>query len=48
MTPEEYFRKWSTNCRLVTNYSPIHNHEDMMQFAKDYHAEKLRLYNVEK
>ena len=40
MTPEKYFRKWSENCRMMIDYEPIHSHEDMMQFAKDYHAEK--------
>jgi hypothetical protein len=41
LTTEEYFKKWSENCRIYENYKPIHNHADMMQFAKDYHAEKL-------
>ena len=46
MTPEEYFKKWSEDCRIFTDYKPIHSHEDMMQFAKDYHTEQLRLQNV--
>lgn len=46
MTPEEYFKKWSENCRLFINYKPIHSHEDMMQFAKDYHTEQLRISDV--
>ena len=46
MTPEEYFKKWAENCRIFIDYKPIHNHEDMMQFAKDYHKEQLRLHNV--
>ena len=46
MTPEEYFKKWSENCRIFINYKPIHDHEDMMRFAKDYHAEQLRLCGV--
>lgn len=41
MIPEEYFKKWSENCRIFTDYKPIHSHEDMMQFAKDYHTEQL-------
>jgi hypothetical protein len=46
MTPEKYFRKWSENCRIFIDYKPIHSHEDMMQFAKDYHAEQLTLNDV--
>lgn len=46
MTPEEYFKKWAENCRVFKNYKPIHSHEDMMQFAKDYHAEQLRIGGV--
>jgi hypothetical protein len=46
MTPEEYFKKWTENCRLFERYQPIHSHEDMMQFAKDYHAEQLRIGGV--
>tara|TARA_R110000803_G_scaffold66955_1_gene128572 strand:+ start:283 stop:549 length:267 start_codon:yes stop_codon:yes gene_type:complete len=37
----EYFRKWSENCRVFMNYDPIHSHEDMMRFAKDYHQHRL-------
>ena len=48
MTPEEYFRKWSENCRIFQNYKPIHDHNDMMQFAKDYHTQQLRLHVVVK
>ena len=46
MTPEEYFRKWSENCRIFIDYKPIHSHEDMMQFAKDYNAEQLLIQRV--
>lgn len=46
MTPEEYFKKWAENCRIFIDYKPIHSHEDMMQFAKDYHTKQLRLHNV--
>lgn len=46
MTPEEYFKKWAENCRIFTDYKPIHDHNDMMQFAKDYHNEQLRLHDV--
>jgi hypothetical protein len=42
MTPEEYFKKWAENCRIFIDYKPIHSHEDMMKFAKDYHTEQLR------
>lgn len=42
MTPEEYFKKWAENCRIFIDYKPIHDHRDMMQFAKDYHAEQQR------
>ena len=41
MTPEEYFRTWSKDCRLFINYKPIHDHQDMMRFAKDYHTNQL-------
>lgn len=43
---DKYFRKWSENCRIFTDYKPLHSHEDMMQFAEDYHTEQLRLHNV--
>lgn len=43
MTPEEYFKKWAENCRLFIDYEPIHSHEDMMRFAKDYHKEQVDL-----
>ena len=46
MTPEEYFIKWAENCRIFIDYKPIHDHADMMQFAKDYHAEQLRIGSV--
>ena len=42
MKAEEYYNKWSENCRVFIDYEPIHNHEDMMQFAEDYHKEKQR------
>jgi hypothetical protein len=45
-TPEEYFKEWSANCRIFYNYSPLHSHEDMMKFAKDYH-EQMILENIE-
>jgi hypothetical protein len=41
-TPEKYFKKWSENCRFFTNYSAIHSHEDMMEFAEDYFEHKLK------
>jgi hypothetical protein len=41
MTPERYFRKWSENCRIHENYKPIHDHADTLEFAKDYHNQKL-------
>lgn len=46
MTPEEYFKEWAENCRIFIDYKPIHNHEDMMRFAKDYHEKQLLLHNV--
>jgi len=42
MTPEDYFKKWSENCRVFIDYKPIHSHEDMMRFAEDYHQEKMK------
>ena len=36
MTAEEYFKKWSENCRIFENYSPIHSDEDTLKFAEDY------------
>ena len=42
MKAEEYFNKWAENCRVFIDYKPIHSHEDMMQFAEDYHKEKQR------
>ena len=41
MKAEEYFKKWSENCRLFIDYKPIHSHEDMMQFAKDYFEHRV-------
>ena len=46
MTPEEYFKEWAENCRIFIDYKPIHNHEGMMRFAKDYHEKQLLLHNV--
>ena len=47
MTPEEYFKEWSDNCRFFINYRPLHSHEDMMRFAKDYYKAKLKLLSIE-
>ena len=43
---DKYFRKWSENCRIFTDYKPLHSHEDMMQFAEDYRTEQLPIHNV--
>lgn len=42
-TPEEFFKKWSKNCRTFKNYKPIHSHEDMMRFAKEYYEIKVKI-----
>jgi hypothetical protein len=46
MTPEEYFKEWSKDCRLFHNYQGIHSHDDMMKFAKDYHKQQLNIGGV--
>jgi hypothetical protein len=45
-TPEEYFKEWSADCRIFHNYIPLHSHEDMMKFAKDYYKQ-MTLENIE-
>lgn len=46
MKVEEYFKKWSANCRIFINYKPIHSHEDMLRFAEDYHREQVKKLNI--
>lgn len=46
MTPEKYFREWSENCRIFIDYKPIHSHEDMMRFAKDYHNKMTQINKI--
>lgn len=48
----EYYKKWSENCRIFIDYKPIHNHEDMLMFAENYHKfeteeENEKLKNIE-
>jgi hypothetical protein len=31
-----YFKEWSSNCRIFIDYKPIHSHDDLLRFAKDY------------
>lgn len=38
---EEYFKKWSENCRIFIDYKPIHSHKDMIEFAESYHQHRV-------
>lgn len=41
MDAQEFFMKWSENCRIFTDYKPMHSHEDLLRFAEDYHKHKI-------
>ena len=44
---QEYYKKWSENCRVFINYKPIHDHEDLLRFAEEYHQSQLKLLDID-
>jgi ribosomal protein S27E len=43
---QEYYKKWSENCRVFIDYKPIHDHDDLLRFAEEY-QEQLKLLNID-
>ena len=39
---KEYFKKWDSVCRMYNQENPIHCHETLLIFAKNYHEEQVK------